>query len=449
MGIFYSKQRIIQEVYFGESKGLKIVQDQLSVLRNKYVGQSKFFNKINTDQELLKFNRTIEDFFGFKAFSLIVEPELMYNAYTYPLSSKLDVGTGKKYLESSSSGFRFKKEAQYSCIVFIHSSLITDENFTDREVLAIILHELGHNFSGALTPMGTAFGGIMKVANALLLVYNTILAVLLPFGSNARNLAGSFNGLQDLTIKISNRIKKEHPELNDTFYSIKGFFKAINSGITELLIFFSAMITIVNPFGTIINFIENKIKNIIKNPSSIVITLFGYNEEKVSDEFATMYGYGADLSSALDKFGSLGGGSVVLGTLNDTPIIGHLYGLFRLPIQIVGTIFDPHPETSSRINAQLVMLEKELRKQDIDPKIKKQIQDDIYETRKILNRCTDMVPIEDPQFFQQIYAYTMYKLCDGDIRELFMKVNNTKAIDNSYNRANVNKESFLSNIKIK
>lgn len=65
------KQQAVNEVYFGKTPELIAIENQLDIFRNKYIGKYIDF-KSNNDPDLLKFNRMIEDFFGFGCFNLYI-----------------------------------------------------------------------------------------------------------------------------------------------------------------------------------------------------------------------------------------------------------------------------------------------------------------------------------------------------------------------------------------
>ena len=58
----------INELYIGNSPILPI-QSQLSLIRSKFKNKP-FSNSMNTDKEILKFNRLTEKLFGYKSFAL-------------------------------------------------------------------------------------------------------------------------------------------------------------------------------------------------------------------------------------------------------------------------------------------------------------------------------------------------------------------------------------------
>lgn len=53
----------INEVYFGKTKEILAIEKQLDLVRNKYMNRYLTNVFVNNDQDLLKLNRMIEDYF--------------------------------------------------------------------------------------------------------------------------------------------------------------------------------------------------------------------------------------------------------------------------------------------------------------------------------------------------------------------------------------------------
>lgn len=80
----------INEVYFGKTPELMAIEKQLDVFRNKYMGRYVFNMSVNSDEDLLKFDRMMEDFFGFGCFTLHVHNQAACNAFTLPVDYRYD-----------------------------------------------------------------------------------------------------------------------------------------------------------------------------------------------------------------------------------------------------------------------------------------------------------------------------------------------------------------------
>lgn len=413
----------VNEVYFGtNNKELDDLQAQFTKFREPWISRGTYSIKINTDPELQKFNRMCEKFFGFKRFALVIEPKMEKNAYTFPLSGRIDVPVDtKKYLIKTKNGFKYNDEVNYSCMVFMNSSFVVDSKFTDREVFAIFLHEVGHNFQQNFNPASTFNGALYKILNLITLPYEMIYGIMNPLGQHAQAVVGSVDALNNHVIKKADKMKKENKELVEAFYVAKNIMSICISIMFNYMVLISKALFFTGPISSILNILFNKIISTIKNPLKIILSALGYKGEKLSDEFATIYGYGPDLASALEKTDYEGStGLIVEDIFSNIPILNNMYDLFFLPIRFLFDPFEAHPETVSRAKNQLRMLEKELTKNGIDPRMKKEIQSNIDELNKTIDKMTK-VKMGDTRYIRKGYAAFMLKLSGGDLRELFNK----------------------------
>lgn len=417
--------RYINEVYFGDDKISKM-QENLSKFRARCFKERGFTKKENTYKELFNFNRSVEEVFGFKTFSLQIEMMDFENAFTLPISNKLDIIKIEDHIKYSKNHVMYDKDAGYSCIVCITYKLLMNRDYTDREIMAIILHEIGHNFSVAINKTGTIFSNIGKAALVYNIIISAIQAVLINpiYAQQAILIASvSTNVTQKFIIDVQQYIAKNIPYVTIFSDTIDRFAQVILATISKVL-------TLVNIFNPLV-YIKRLIAVLMMyNPITLFINHFEYNDEKTSDTFSTMYGYGTDLSSALTKleFGK--------DDFSSVPFISQLLDLTRIPIMILATPIDCHPMTITRINEQIKYLKKELNKSNMDEKMKKEIQEQIKQMEHLINdkilepaRNKDM---KDPKIIGKLYTLFMYDICGGDIRELVNHTDNHEYIDTKF-----------------
>ena len=453
MGLLYGSSgrakglAFLNEAYFGKTKDILALEKQLGKFRKKYLGKP-FFENMNTDPESIKFNRMVEDIFGFETFALIVDPNGTFNAFTYPVGNRLDTYEYKSKITADSGGYKYDKNAGFSTTVFIYSALFVDDRFSDAEILAIFLHELGHNFSPAITNSGGFKAIFMKIFVAINLIYSMIMLIFKPIEST-RSIMTSFNGLNKIYNQTNDKMKKENPKLLDTVYRIRSFISFINHIINEVFSAFD-IITIVGkgvPIGKVIEVFIQRVARL--NPITLVHIVFGYEDEKISDNFSAMYGYGNELGSALDKFSKYYGGSTTSETLLSIPIVGHLYNLFTLPIYMLFGLLDPHPEYEARIQNNLDYIRNELKKDNIDPKMRKRLESDLNEMEYQVNETIKTIKIEDTRSPKKIVGYVAYMLFGGDIRNILsFHKQSLKDYDKAYERG-MNKVRAVDKVQIK
>lgn len=428
MGIY--NVQAIKEVYFGDNEISKL-QDQFTLFRARCFRERKFTKKENTYEEIFKFNRMVEKVFGFETFALQIDMGQYENAFTFPLSSKLDLNRTDKNVRYSKKHMKFDKDAGYSCIVVITYGLLMNERFTDREIFAIILHEIGHNFSEAINQTGTLFGNITKCFIIYDIVMSSILSVLVnpTYSSKAAvNIVASTNSIQKFIINVEEHIAKNYPIFTTLTDTISRFHNIVTHTIERLFSTLNLLLITVKP----VIYLKKLLSILLRyNPIELIINHFGYKEEKTADTFVTMYGYASDLSSGLYKLHYKS-----KSNSNYTPYLDHFKNIAYLPIIILTSPIECHPETITRIKEQIKYLERELETEDIDPKMKKHIKAQIKDMNHIIDndilKSAKERNIKDPDLITKLYTATMYDLCGGDIKELFDKQDNHSYIKNTF-----------------
>lgn len=362
---------VLQEVYFGKQPELLEIEKMIGVARSKYMGQKYLATtKINSSNELYEINRAFEKLFGFKVFALHIVPSTVHNAYTYPISMAIDIGPQfrvKKNLLASSKGFKYKKEANYCCTVFVFSGLFLNEKFTDAEITAIILHEIGHNFHSVINNTIYCFNDITMVLRYI----SAFLAALLtadPVGMIA-NTAGSL-------VASSNIYKLINSKLTEILYRtpgisiVYGMIETLNGIIVDLYGNSMYLINLIIKYGAVPNVVLSGIISKVLNP-------LGKTQENVADSFATAYGYGAEVGTAITKLDYYGSGLQVEKALYSIPVFGNIVSYYNLPFEILVTAFDEHPTALDRLNVMRGNLKRELDKADLDPVLRAKLKGDL------------------------------------------------------------------------
>lgn len=397
---------ILSEAYFGKSKDIQAIETQLGVFRNKYRGSNSYFGNYSENPELQKLNRLFEKAFGFHCFSINIIRQQMANAYTIPISCKWDTGNTfnpaklKSLAVVDKSGLKYKPDNNLVVICNITAGILFSDNYTDGEVLAIILHEIGHNFAEALD------SGISL--NSMVLSYMIILFTILDAMQGRISLNGviNFNALDKFTIDIKKWIAENCKPIGAIAVVMGGLFGLINDGLMNINYLLQTFVP-----TAIFQQIPSKIMSMIIKPTA-------YRNEKIADRFATMYGYGPELSSALSKIETTGTGIAIKDQMDQVPVVGYILNLVPTFAKICLTPFDEHPMWSERLEDQIRALEYELKKADLDPKMKKEIQLEIKQIRdlkkKIISGAND---INDANSLNKAW-FAMW--ADGDIKHTLM-----------------------------
>ena len=163
---------ILNEIYFGKKKKLLAIEDDFMKVQKKYAKcdlyhEYKYFKQLNADPALRDIENEIIECFGFNAVTVSFGRDPSINAYTIPFvvdeqtEQYYDVNDNAHGLDQlrkativTSSGFKFdKKKFPVNLLVCITLGCIfrpknaTGPKATIPELVAVLLHEIGHTFS--------------------------------------------------------------------------------------------------------------------------------------------------------------------------------------------------------------------------------------------------------------------------------------------------------------
>lgn len=422
MGIFLNNLTPVNEVYFGKTPQILACEQQLDKFRNKYIGRYTFNMTVNADPDLLKFNRMMEDVFGFGTLSLNIINQPVVNAYTYPVSFRFD--TFMNHANDcivDKSGYRFKKEYDYAAMVYIYSGIIFNPNFTTAEVMAVILHEIGHNFQAEMSNTNAGLSDAFMFLRTFVFIFNGHLISMLlqtnTFYSWKENIKKNMreNGAMPLFLWIIDVYKAYVDICGSLSVHINDLAELLTLNLsTPLRAVYSACLTLLKKYGSL-------------NPFSIILNILvgnmHYLNEKSSDNFATMYGYGQETISVQRKFRTKEGRDhrPIQNIKDSLPLIGTIsnfnYNLALLVIQP----FDEHPVGIVRAKDQLKLLNHELYNADLDPKMKKVIQADIKACEMELDKFYRVESSLDPDVGFVFFNRVRHALFDDrTIKDMFI-----------------------------
>lgn len=389
-----TESTMINEVYFGKTPEILKAETQLDVLRNKYMKKYVFNPRINSDPDLLKFDRIMEDCFGFGCFTLHIHNEPTANAFTMPIDFRYDYVNDDKNLIVNTSSFKFNKDADYACILGVYSGLIFNPDFTTPEVMAIILHEIGHNFNSILN----------KPNGVLLSVYNVTICIIYMLSGSPMllaHIAKNSNSYRTFMDKTGKQLRQNNNIMVVLYDYIIQLLNILKSGVKNLSDLFN-ILTMGNVTGPLV--VYNGLITMLKDPAKIFKKKMQYNSEESADNFVTIYGYSSELITALRKIESAEGesSSFVMKNFNKIPVISQLFHFSELPYVILFGFFDEHPNSVNRAKDQVNMLNAELQKQDLDPKMKKYIQSDVNACNEALDTLVETKK-QDPYIGRKLY----------------------------------------------
>lgn len=327
----------------------------------------------------------------------------------------------------SSMGY-YDRGHQHVLYINISIAMITYSKLTGGELLAILLHEIGHNFDNTphrfyikmLGVFNSIFVGTdtkkwlrrRKENGTMIMPYNMKELFIRMKTITAPAWAGS-NIHKDILGKAS--------ALLNTVMDVIPFARDIEIFVTQI-IHIKDQLPFLNSddwreFESWLK--EKPIRTAIKtNPFFFVInsmaTISTKKMEKFADSFAVIYGYGSELSTALTKttFGDI----AELKTLTDNfPAISFVADLRYAFHYVVNCIV--HPDHGSDIERAVFMLQtlqKELNSSDIHPGMKKEIEEEITKLKKIIDNLQKKT-IDDKYYLASVFQWVILRVFEGNV----------------------------------
>ena len=397
----------LNEVYFGKTPELLAIEKQIGIARNS-IANNKNVSRIsmNSDPELLKLNDMIAEAFGFGLCALTIIDEPIMNAGTLPISCRFDVDRTGKALIVDKKGFKFDPKFMYTCIIVLYAGIFLNPKFTDAEVLSLILHEIGHNFYSSLSTRNGILSGLYTVTYGALTIADGLLRE--DISGSLLNMLYNTNTFKTFDETFTRKLRENNSILIKILDAVNWFKSLVRTGFGTAIVVVD-MITL----GTIK--LGGSVKNLagkLMNPLNYIVMPLRYSDERGADNFVTMYGYGGELASSLTKMeGFDASPSDLYRQYNKIPVIGLLYNTISLPSEIMASVLEEHPAGISRTQDQLDMLNRELNKADLDPRMKKSIKEDIKVCEAELDKLVDISgEFSDPKIAKHMYNRILYSL---------------------------------------
>lgn len=339
------------------------------------------------DKRFREVEKLFEKEFGFKKFQLICESEIVPNAFTYSGSkfSKVDIYKmpelptehGKKYYDASH---------QYMCSVWIFSSVFVD--LTSGEIVAMILHEVGHNFD------------VVKEN----WVADSIATYILQNKEDYdKDKAAEDDEAVDYSKWLSERSTQEQNEWMSKI-SLERFEKALNKlNLFKLKTIWKLIsLPIRAPFTAII---KSRSAGFWKSVAG----------EVYADSFASAYGYGPELINLFRKLEDEyrnKKADTFIGTIHYTTTI--------LP-SIISFMSDTHPSTQARLKRQMDDLDRIANDPETPPETRKMAKRDADLCREVYKKYLSGGGSWTRKFFR-VLQDKLFKTASFDFRSYLIKI---------------------------
>ena len=437
--LIYNMQPV-QEAYFGKTKNLLEAEKIIKSIVKKFkvpfdkIGKRMIdAAELNKSSENKKLQELFKKEFGFGEMYIHWDGSETVNAFSFSrgIIKLIDSDMPKLPVKQSDGGY-YDSGHNYLCVVNLYSGLI-DAGLTAEEIMAIILHEIGHNFQCTPITNMTTFTDIVWIPINL---FKTVqyFSQFIEAIQDMVGLIGIGSSLKDSGIKIPSSVNKQLSKtfasafmvaLTATYYVIRFGQRTIDDAITviykeiapkeykkyfeefdqfilknknKVLVEWKKYVETYRKRMKVIesdkdriawgsmSYIAEKVLQAIFEDKILTIediykSQTGYSGEVFADSFATAYGYGGALSSSQVKFEKkmLSGTSFALNKENKYSTLNQ-YSYVML--QLVVSFFDPHPMNITRIKNQVNKLKRELDSDEIPPSLKNQIRKDLDDATK-------------------------------------------------------------------
>ena len=163
---------VLNEVYFGKQPELLEIEDLIDKLKLQYkksdpIHNNRDYRTLIKDPILKKIGDKLKTMFGFKDTMITVWREEYINAYTISFvanakkgivydvnNNEFKVSDLKKAVIISNSGFKFKTHIfPINLLVCFTIGALLGDKLSSEELIAILLHEIGHNFTKTVLPL--------------------------------------------------------------------------------------------------------------------------------------------------------------------------------------------------------------------------------------------------------------------------------------------------------
>ena len=446
MGLYNTtalRRKIVNEVYFGETPGIMSCFNAFAAWRSKYVmAQKVYMMNMNADSDPLKskFIAEIEREFGLYSFSFMIVNLDQVNAFTIMPAINVNCKLrGANRVEFRKDGYRFKKECQVSILTFCFAGLFFNNEISNREVFAILLHEIGHNFQDLISDKMNTLGTASTIYRVIRIIADLIINKQLPSVLYALSIDAVGNvvskALNNLTLEDQNNIIN----YMNIIYGV--FANTIKLGTDTL----HAFGFILNPVGIYTNVAKNLVIQFLGKIISAPVAVHDYYGEVSADKFAAHYGFAADLNTGLNAM-TVGAG--MQAYYDKIPILAHYNALMMLPIETVAYAIDEHPRLSVRCKNTIKSLETDLNDPRISPKLKKQLKADLDKTKATTDQMfKETSKIDNPSFASMMLESFFFHIMGGDLKHKLSEL--ILDTDKSQNDTFVKQTNFVKNVKLK
>ena len=286
-----------------------------------------------------------------------------------------------EYIRRDRGRLEWSGELRPVSTITVNNGLLLIKDITGAEVLSVILHEIGHNYyhgtvqSRILTSIMSLFSSILGL---LAIIHSSFVSTFISAANSNFLTASIFNFTYSMiqTIVGEGYSLLYTGRLTERSSQYLGFLgKAINSVGTV----YNSLktISVISRLLQIVTSSKVAIARIIGQGAQSFLAMDMLGEEKFSDEFAAIHGYGPEITSALSKMS----GTDPWVRDNEEAGFFQLLCYINAYMASIASTFDPHPDIASRPIFLLDFYKKQLQITK-DPRERKFIEEQIVKVIK-------------------------------------------------------------------
>lgn len=325
---------------------------------------------VNFSSTARSFNNALSNEFGTRIMvNFTAQPVAFIACGAYTPINSTPLSAMSTYKEYQKTGKVKSHERMLPVFITIDYNVINRYNLEADELMGIILHEIGHNIRHIpifdslnlidLFVSGPVFGTVLGGADQLLAV-----------------IAG---------VPVINQVLKFRNLFTNLFANLTG-------GRLNMLDTFNKLVL---QDGYTISTLFNPIRHI-----------GGYQNERYSDSLATAYGYGSGLSRGLLKIHATTNQTIFNKVVRSNKLtsFGDVFLMTFIDIVSMISMRSVHPKVGHRIKNSLAKLERDLKDGSYPPEVKRELESDVKELRKIYEdylNASDFKKDECLQFYRK------------------------------------------------
>lgn len=353
--------------YYGKPKELvsaeKCLDRICTRIHNDKIGTLNIRMNINQSKDNVELQQHLKKQYGFKTIVLNWNSDLTPNGMTFASMGIIFDDAPNKLVSNNQSNPYFDTDHRYACTIVLNVGMIKDMELSGGETLAIILHEIGHNFDNLITA---------DISKAFTYI---------SIASGEGGLAERIIGL--LGVYGFSKLLRERGDLLADFqnkYPVIRFLITLKDGIKYHVSAAKKMITF-------LRVMQGTRKYVAPDPVDVISGLLNRRGEYFADSFPVKYGYGTELSSVMYKFShNEKMRPIPRRMIDNIPVLKTVYDVTVIPVEmLLCDSYEEHPFDENRMIAMQRDLERDYASDEVPaslkPEIKRQI-DAIASIRK-------------------------------------------------------------------